>query len=143
LSTPEQAVSPDSGWREVDIKVEGLGRKVFAADSMLSRLQAKIRRMVMSPAPDRGPSDFAQEEDERILLPVHLVERLMKHNGGGYHEGGDKHVKAVIVGCTIALLSAFVIGAWKVSNDQAAFVAEVKEWQKSIERRLDALERRP
>jgi hypothetical protein len=49
----------------------------------------------------------------------------------------------VIVGCTITLLSAFVIGAWKVSNDQAAFVAEVREWQKSIERRVDVLERRP
>ena len=130
----------EPGWRDVTVKVENIGRKLFAADGMLSELQNKIKALMTSP--DRGPEDYIRDDEERVTIPVRWLERALRP-GGGYHEGGDKNLKAVVLGCTITLLSAFVIGAWKLSNDQAAFVAQVTEWQKSIERRIDALERRP
>jgi hypothetical protein len=147
LSTPEQTVNPESGWREVDIKVEGLGRKVFAADSMLSRLQARIKGMLSKTAPDRGPADYAEDASESDFeRGVRVGARY-----GGYREApkGDGNLKAIILGCTITLLSAFVIGAWKLSNDSAAFRAEFIEWKQATtrwmeqnERRLDRLENR-
>ena len=139
MSTPEQAVNPESGWREVDIKVEGLGRKVFAADSMLTRLQARIRGMLSKAAPDRGPVDYAEDAESDFERGVRVGARY-----GGYREApkGDGNIKAVIIGCTITLLSAFVIGAWKLSNDSAAFRAEFIEWKQATTRWMDQNEKR-
>jgi hypothetical protein len=97
----------------------------------------------MHESPERGPQDYPPWDDERRIL-INIIRRQNERAGGGnYNEAPKSHLTAIVIGCTITLLSAFVIGAWKLSNDQAAFIAQVTEWQRSIERRIDALERRP
>lgn len=70
---------------------------------------------------------------------------------GGYHEApkGDRNLKSVIIGCTIALISGGIVGAIKFSNQFSEFRGQVLQWQKSmeaqqsqVEARLDRLENR-
>lgn len=113
----------------------------FRLDAMCERVKRIWAAMHEA---DRGPGDYPPWVDERRILIDIIRKQTSSAGGGDYNEAPkEPHTKAVILGCTITLLSAFVIGAWKLSNDQAAFVAQVTEWQKSIERRIDALERRP
>jgi len=124
-----------------------VSKKLFALDGMLTRILEKAR-MAMS-RPERGPDpdvdirDLREDDDIRRLAS--LIERLVQRQpDNGYHEGPkDSNTKAVVIGCTVTLLCAFVIGAIVFSNEFSAFKAQVLEWQKSTDRRLEMLERRP
>lgn len=93
----------------------------------------------------RGPDPDYTPQDDDIRRLASIVERLAQRPpDNGYHEGPkDSNTNAVIIGCTITLLCALVIGAVVFSNEFSAFKAQVLEWQKSTDRRLETLERRP
>lgn len=107
----------------------------------LDGIRRRCRKLWMA-ALDRGPEDFVRDDEERIMLPVSLVDRLMKqNNGGGYHEG-DKNLKAVIIGCTITLLCGFIIGGWVLSNRVSALEAKFEVWQQWAQAQITAAEKR-
>jgi hypothetical protein len=70
---------------------------------------------------------------------------------GGYREGPKESAsRTVIISCTVALISAFMLGAWQVSMRVTAVETQVKNdadsqarWQAATDRRLDRLEARP
>lgn len=102
-------------WHEVTVKVESLGRKVFAADSMLAELLKKLRSMLHARGPD---PDFASPDDD-IRRLAHLIERLSRrpfNNGDG--DGGD--LRKWIAGVGVVLAAAFIAGGWTLSNQVAA-----------------------
>lgn len=136
---------PKAGWQDVSVTVERIGRKVFTADGMLDTLLGKVRTMLNT----RGPEDYEKNERDLQSLILEAVKVGARH--GGYQEAPrpDSSLKAVIIGCTITLLSAGAIGAWKLSNDSAAIRAEFTEWKQATlrwmeqsEKRLDRLENR-
>lgn len=115
-----------------------VGRNLWTLHGMTHRVlealgiaQSKAQSLA-----ERGPEDYAESDFERGMRAG------ARH--GGYHEAPkpDNNIKAVIIGCTITLLSAFVLGAWKLSNDSAALRAEFNEWKTSTSRWMDANERR-
>jgi hypothetical protein len=120
-----------------------VGRKLFRLDGMVERLLDKAR-MAMA-RPDRGPDPDYPQQDDDIRRLAGIIERLAQRQpDNGYHESRkDSGLKAIIIGCTITILSAGIIGAIVFSNEFAAFRAQVTEWQKSTDRRLEILEKRP
>lgn len=94
--------------------------------------------------PNRGPADYDEREDTLRLLISIIRKQTEGAGGGNYNEAPkESNIKAVMIGCTITLLCAFIIGAVVFSNDFSSFKAQMTEWQKSTDRRLDELERRP
>jgi hypothetical protein len=125
-------------WQEVTVET---GRKLWTIHGMAHRvLEALgiVQSRALSMA-ERGPSDYADDTENDFERGVRVGARY-----GGYREApkGDGNLKAVIIGCTITLLSAFVIGAWKLSNDSAAFRAEFVEWKQATTRWMEQSERR-
>jgi hypothetical protein len=121
-----------------------VGRKLFRLDGMVERLLEKAR-MAMG-RPDRGPDPDADiREDDDIRRLAGIIERLSQRQpDNGYHEGPkESGLKAIVIGCTITLLSTMIIAAFMLTNEFAAFKAQVTEWQRSTDRRLEMLERRP
>lgn len=114
-----------------EIRVTVDPREIYRGDGMMWDLLRKIRRALgMVPEDDRGPKDYATSEFERGMKAGARY--------GGYHEApNNNNLKAVIIGCTITLLSAFVLGAWKLSNDSAALRAEFNEWKQSTTKWMD------
>jgi hypothetical protein len=124
-----------------------VSKKLFALDGMLTRILEKAR-MAMG-RPERGPDPDADirdaRDDDDIRRLASIIERLVQRQpDNGYHEGPkESGLKAIVIGCTITLLSAMIIAAFMLTNEFAAFKAQVNEWQKSTDRRLEMLERRP
>jgi hypothetical protein len=129
-----EAVPEEPGWHETKVTVDG--RKLFQGDGMMWQLLRKIR-LALTMVAERGPEDYEAESD---------YERGMRAGArfGGYHEApkNENNLKAVIIGCTVTLLSAFVLGAWKLSNDSAALRAEFNEWKQATTRWMDQNDRR-
>lgn len=93
---------------------------------------------------DRGPGDYSPPpwDDERRIL-INIIRRQTDTAGGGnYNEAPKSPSNTVIIGCTATLLCALIIGAIASVNEFSAFRAQVSEWQKSTDRRLDILEHR-
>jgi hypothetical protein len=118
-----------------------VGRNLWTLHGMTHRILESLG-MVQSRAlslAERGPEDYAESDFERGMKAGAQY--------GGYREA-PKHpknegsLKTIIVGCTITLLSAVVIGAWKLSNDSAALRAELTEWKQATTRWMDASDRR-
>ncbi len=125
-------------------KTISVGKKLFTLDGMVDRLLGKARDAMESRAADRGPDPDAPDGDEeRILIPVRLLDRL----GNNYQEAPrpprESNLKAIVIGCTITIVSAGVIGAIVLSNQFSALRAEFSEWKTATEHRLEQLERRP
>lgn len=125
-------------WHEVTVKT---CRNLFRIDGMVSRLLDSIglvQKKALSMA-ERGPTDYAEDVESEFERGVRVGARY-----GGYREApkGDGNLKTIIIGCTVTILSAFVIGAWKLSNDSAAIRAEFTEWKQATTRWMDQNERR-
>jgi hypothetical protein len=126
-----------------------VSKKLFALDGMLTRILEKARMAMGRPERERGPDPDADLRDDRddddIRRLASIIERLVQRQpDNGYHEGPkESGLKAIVIGCTITLLSAMIIAAFMLTNEFAAFKAQVNEWQKSTDRRLEMLERRP
>jgi len=119
-----------------------VGRKLFRLDGMVDRLLEKAR-MAMA-RPDRGPDPDADvREDDDIRRLAGIIERLAQRPGGYNEAPKESGLKAVVIGCTITLLSTMIIAAFMLTNEFAAFKAQVTEWQRSTDRRLEMLERKP
>lgn len=85
-------------------------------------------------------SDPPQDDDIHRLAGI--IERLIDNSG--YREAPqDNGLKSIVIGCTITILSAGIIGALVFVNEFSAFRGQVSEWQKSTDRRLEQLEHRP
>lgn len=105
-------------WHEVTIRVESLGRKIFAADSMLAELLKKLRNLLHARGPD---PDYPQQDDD-IRRLAHIIERLANRpppsmrNGDG--DGSD--LRKWIAGVGVVLAAGFIAGGWTLSNQVAA-----------------------
>lgn len=132
---------------ETTVKV---GKKLFALDGMVDRVLGKVRG-AMDARGDRGPDpDVPMDDEERILVPVRLLERFGR---GGYTEApkdGKDGLKGIIITCTVTLVSAGIVGVVVLSNNFSALRAEFAEWKQAMaeyraatNQRLDYLERRP
>jgi hypothetical protein len=98
---------------------------------------------------DRGPDPDIADDEERILVPVRLLDQLARN--GGYQEAPKKEsLKSTIITCTISL--AVVLGGAavglisRVSSLEATVIEKAKAtdaWQLSADKRLDRLEARP
>ncbi len=132
---------------ETTVKV---GKKLFALDGMVDRILDKARSTMESRG-DRGPDpDVPNEDEERILVPVRLLERFGR---GGYTEApkNDKDgLKGIIITCTVTLVSAGIVGVVVLSNNFSALRAEFDGWKQAMaeyraatNQRLDYLERKP
>lgn len=129
-------------WHEARVTVKA--GDLFRGDGMMWALLRKIGlAMGMVSQADRGPQDYVESDFERG------VRAGARH--GGYREApkGDGNLKAVIIGCTIVLVSGGIIGAITFSNQFSEFRGQVLQWQKSmeaqqsqVEMRLDRLENR-
>ena len=86
-----------------------VGRKLFHLDGMVDRLLEKAR-MAMG-RPDRGPDPDYSENDERVMIPVHMFEQMMRRSGPG-HGGvsGSSKILTALVALNTALLVG--IGGW-------------------------------
>jgi hypothetical protein len=155
LSTPEEAASQGT-WHEVPF-VSGMEREpeaqkpvireytfsiarglvhihgmVHSVADVVSALANKVRTLA-----DRGPKDYVESEFERgVRTGVRY---------GGYHEkpnGGGGNLKAVIIGCTIVLISGGIAGAIAFSNQFSEFRGQVLQWQKSMEAQQKQVESR-
>lgn len=127
---------------EATIKV---GRNLWSIDGMSHRALGMTHRVlealgvVQSRAlslAERGPQDYEETGYERGFSAG------QRH--GGYHEAPkrDGGLKAVIVGCTIALISGGIVGAITFSNQFSEFRGQVLQWQKSMEAQLKQVEAR-
>lgn len=124
-----------------------VGKKIFVLDGMLTRVLEKAKMAMVRPDRDEPPVDYARDDDD-IRRLCGMLERIMQRPpDNGYREGPreskNSSIKAVILGCTIAILSAGIIGGIALSNEFSALRAQVLQWQISTDRRLDNLERRP
>jgi hypothetical protein len=90
---------------------------------------------------ERGPQDYPPWDDERRIL-INIIRKQTESGGGGYTEA-PKGSNTVIIGCTIAVISAGIVGGIALSNQFAALRAEFSEWKTATEYRLQQLERRP
>lgn len=126
----------DGSHRTVNVLVR------WHVDRAMAWVRKYLPAMASRAGEDRGPDDFEHDDRDLAKLIVEAVKVGARH--GGYHEAPKGNgLKTVIVGCTATLLAAFIIGAWKLSNESAALRAELTEWKTAVERRLDLLERRP
>jgi len=124
-----------NGCHDATIKV---GRNLWTIHGMTHRILEAlgiVQDKALSMA-ERGPDDYDESDYERGMRAGARY--------GGYHEApkNENNLKAVIIGCTVTLLSAFVIGAWKLSNDSAAIRAEFTEWKQATTRWMDQNDKR-
>lgn len=129
--------------------------KIDSMQSTIEQLKVKVSeaseaamrgmRAAMKAVGMRGPDPDYDPQDDDIRRLAGIIERLAQRPpDNGYHEAPkESGLKAIIVGCTITLLSTMIIAAFMLTNEFAAFKAQVNEWQKSTDRRLEMLERRP
>lgn len=140
MSTPEEVSfvsgmerQPRPASRGPTVTVNA--RDLFRGDGMMWELLHKIRLALgMASMADHGPDDYEHDRESEYERGMRAGARY-----GGYHEApkNENNLKAVIIGCTCTLLSAFVLGAWKLSNDSAALRAEFNEWKQSTSKWMD------
>lgn len=135
---PEDMARVGRHWWRLEVSAE----KIKEVIAPLREQVEKLKGLLMA-QPERGPVDYpAQDDDIRRLASI--IERIAQRPpDNSYREAPRGSPSAVMIGCTITLLCAFVIGAVVFSNEFSAFKAQVLEWQKSTDRRLEVLERRP
>jgi len=92
---------------------------------------------------DRGPDpDYTPFDDERRIL-VNIIREQVKQGGGNnYNESGSSLLKWIL-GVLAMLTVSVVVGGITVYGRFTSLETRVSEWQKSTDRRLDILERRP
>lgn len=119
-------------------------RELFRADGLIAKTVERLRM-----ANERGPEDFSDNERDIRDLIFEAVRFGAQQNGYREAPKGRGNESAVIIGCTVAVISAFMLGAWQVSMRVTAVEVQVKndsdrnrEWQLSTDRRLDRLENR-
>jgi len=103
--------------------------------------EAKRKLLTMSSRgdPTRGPDDYPHDADWK-----RIVVEALRNRRGDYNEAPKTNgIKTVILTCTATIITAGIIGGIVLSNEFAALRAQVTEWQKATDRRLEALERRP
>lgn len=136
-----EAIATAPAYHDVTVTLDSLSKRVWRADGFvahllesLSALGARVR--ALASMPERGPEDFTTNDFERGMRAAARY--------GGYREAPkpENNLKAVVIGCTCTLLSAFVLGAWKLSNDSAAIRAEFTEWKQATTRWMDQVDRR-
>lgn len=113
--------------------------------SEVSEAAMRAVRAAMKAVGMRGPDPGYDPQDDDIRRLAGIIERLAQRPpDNSYHEGPkESGLKAIVIGCTVTLLSAMIIAAFMLTNEFAAFKAQVNEWQKATDRRLEMLERRP
>lgn len=123
-----------------------VGRKLFRLDGMVDRLLEKANMAMGRPDRDEPPVDYERDDDD-IRRLAGIIERLAQRPpDNGYREAPkprENGLKGIIIGCTITIVSAGIIGAVMLSNQFAALRAEFTEWKTATEYRLQQLERRP
>ena len=84
----------------------------------------------MTPA-DSIPPDAPLLGDEDIDRIVRRIVCLaIRYGGNGYREAPkDNGLKTIIIGCTVAIVSAGIIAAFTLSNQFAEFRGQVIAWQ--------------
>ena len=151
MTTGESAVEkPCADTTVLRFKIDGMQSTIEQLKVRVSEASEAAMngvRKAMQAIGMRGPDpDFSpQDEDPQVRRLAGLLERaLSRQPDNGYHEGPkESGLKAIIIGCTITLLSTMIIAAFMLTNEFAAFKAQVNEWQKSTDRRLEMLERKP
>jgi len=126
-----------------------LTRIKFRLDALWHRV-GLIWAAAMQAEEPRGPLDYDAFADERRLLINIIRKQTEKGGGNNYNEAPkESRLMAVVVGCTVTLLCAFIIGSVVFSNQFSALQAQVTEWKQATnewkaatDRRLDRLEQR-
>lgn len=129
-------------------KVDALQSKVEQIRlkaSEVSEAAMRAVRAAMKAVGMRGPDPDYPPQDDDIRRLAGIIERLAQRQpDNSYHEGPkDSGLKAIVITCTASILTAGILGGIILSNEFAALRAQVTEWQKATDRRLDQLERRP
>lgn len=140
-------------WRlsQLDEKADRLGEKVDRITvPVKDAVRAAMEGLKAAMNNDRG-RDPDYDDTEDLIYRAAKAGAAAGAQFGGYHEGPkDSASRTVIVSCTIAIISAFIVGAWQVSMRVTAVETQVKNdadsqarWQAATDRRLDRLEARP
>lgn len=118
-------------------------KELFRADGHIMRAVRKLEELIaQGMRSERGPDpDTPLLGDEDVDRIVRLA---IKYGGNRYEEAPKENgIKAIIIGCTVTIISAGIIAVFVLGNQFSEFRGQVSEWQKSTERRLEMLERHP
>ena len=124
---------------DVTVRVDDVARKIFRADGMLSALLRKMKGMLMA-APERGPSDYSEDDDERRLL-LRIIKDQVRRPRDGYQEGGGK-ILHWILGVLSALAVSSVVGIFVFWGQFNSLRSEVTEWKNAQQRQIDLAQQR-
>ena len=118
MSTPEQAVKPESDWHDVTVTLDSAGKKAWRVDGMLHRIVeiaghalGRVRSMA-----DRGPDDYAREDEERVVVPVRWLDRMMRQSPGGHGSVNGSSSKLLNWLVTLNIAVTVAVSSWIVSN---------------------------
>jgi hypothetical protein len=136
-------------WR-LDQLHARVDRLVIPVREAVQAAMAGLRAAMESRKTDRYVDpDAPIAEDDDIRRLAGIIERLAQRPGGYNEAPKDGSLKAVIIGCTIAIVSAGIIAAFTLSNQFAEFRGQVIAWQIAADKtmaatsqRLDRLENR-
>lgn len=101
-------------------------------------LDGRIQKLMENRSADPD-APITRDDIERMVRESARMGAIYgMQSSGGYTEAPkpDSTLKAVVIGCTVTLLCAFVLGAWTLSTQMSAF----HEWQVATEKRIDHLE---
>lgn len=134
--TPAKSVFREDGFTyRVAVEARDLARA--AMDGLRSAMESR----------ERGPDPDARlDEDDDIRRLASIIERLAQRPPSNDYNEAPKpegNLKAVVIGCTVTIVSAGIIGVIVLSNNFSALRAEFTEWKTATEYRLQQLERRP
>jgi hypothetical protein len=92
--------------------IEHLKLKVSEASEAAMRGMKAAMKAVGMNDPDRGPGDYASEDDERVMIPVRMFEQMMRRSGGHGHGSvsSNSRILTVLVAINTALLIG--VGGW-------------------------------
>lgn len=121
---------------DVTVQVDNIGRKLFRADGMLTRLLQRIKGMLSMAHQDRGPTDYDEDADTKRLLIGIIKEQAKRGNGSHYHEGGSGLLKWIL-GVLATLTVAVIVGGVTVYGRFTSLETKVEEWKTSAQRQID------
>lgn len=143
---------PKEEWQEVTVKVESLGRKVFAADGMLHRILEKLglAESKAKSLADRGPEDYEKPDEDvaervaRILARKYASRHVTYNNGDGSssHGNGEKRLLKWILGIVGSLFVLATVGGVTLYGEFTALRATVTTGMNAHEQRLNRVEQR-
>lgn len=124
-------------WR-LDQLHEKIDRLTVPVRDAVQAAMNGLRAAMESRKTDRYVDPDAQidDNDDDIRRLAGIIERLAQRPGGYNEAPKDGSLKAVIIGCTIVIVSAGIIAAFTLSNQFAEFRGQVIAWQIAADKRM-------